>query len=230
AVDSEILTRNRYNNVKIKQDDSKLENFLTPEELHHFLKCAKNQGNITSYTLMFLLSYTGLRTGEAFGLMWSDIDFKAHTLTVNRIRDRYGVRTPKTSNSCRTIDIDSLLIKQLKIYRSWCSEVKLKYGKILDKENDFIFISQRGADPLSNMAVKYMLNLLIEQYDIKKITPHGLRHTHATVLISEGFPVHTIADRLGNTPQMIYNVYGHSYKELEQNAVKRFSNVVGFNG
>ncbi|WP_280528658.1 tyrosine-type recombinase/integrase [Bacillus sp. J14TS2] len=48
--------------------------------------------------------------------------------------------------------------------------------------------------------------------DIPIITPHGLRHTHATILISKKVPVNEIADRLGNTPQMIHDVYGHTLK------------------
>ncbi|GIN96113.1 hypothetical protein J6TS1_19830 [Siminovitchia terrae] len=62
-----------------------------------------------------------------------------------------------------------------------------------------------------------------EEIRIRKITPHGLRHTHATILISNGVPPVTIADRLGNTPEMINNVYSHSFKELEDKAVTAFN-------
>ena len=55
---------------------------------------------------------------------------------------------------------------------------------------------------------------------------HGLRHTHATLLLSQGMPVHSVAERLGNTPQMILQVYGHAIKELEAESVKRFSSAL----
>jgi len=46
-----------------------------------------------------------------------------------------------------------------------------------------------------------------------KITFHGLRHTHATILLNSGQNVKAIAQRLGNTPAMIYEIYGHVMKE-----------------
>ncbi|WP_375337620.1 hypothetical protein [Domibacillus sp. PGB-M46] len=61
---------------------------------------------------------------------------------------------------------------------------------------------------------------------MKRITPYGLRHTQATLLISQRIPVKTIADRLGNTPHMILNIYGHSFKELEKESVHAFRNLM----
>ncbi|KAA0965129.1 tyrosine-type recombinase/integrase [Sporosarcina sp. ANT_H38] len=57
----------------------------------------------------------------------------------------------------------------------------------------------------------------------KRITPHGLRHTHATILIGQKKSLKTIDDRLGNTPAMILDVYGHSFRELEIESVEAFS-------
>ena len=63
---------------------------------------------------------------------------------------------------------------------------------------------------------------------MKSITPHGLRHTHATIMLSKGIPLQTIADRLGNTPMMILRVYGHSFKNLEIELVKAYSDAITF--
>lgn len=60
------------------------------------------------------------------------------------------------------------------------------------------------------------------------ITPHGLRHTHATILIGKKQPVNVIAERLGNTPQMIWDTYGHNYKALEEESVNAFSQALHF--
>ncbi|MFJ7936866.1 tyrosine-type recombinase/integrase [Sporosarcina sp. NPDC096371] len=62
----------------------------------------------------------------------------------------------------------------------------------------------------------------------KRITPNGLRHTHATIMISKGVPLQTVADRLGNTPEMILRVYGHTLKELEVESVKIFNDALNF--
>lgn len=226
AVDDEILTRNRFNKVPFEKE-KELDNFLTPSELSLFLDITKKYENITNYTFVLLLSYTGLRKGEALGLKWQNIDLKNNTLTVDCTRDRFGERSPKTKNSYRTIPIDESLIKQLKIYRKWCMETKLKYGMKLDKKKDHLFISYQGGTPMSATTSKYLFDRIYkaiekEKLNIKTISAHGLRHTHATILISEKVPVNTIADRLGNTPEMIYTVYAHNFKQLEDGAVQAF--------
>ncbi|SHN35125.1 DNA integration/recombination/inversion protein [Gracilibacillus kekensis] len=63
---------------------------------------------------------------------------------------------------------------------------------------------------------------MIKLAKVKKITVPGLRHTHVNILINKNINVKAIAERLGNTPGMIYNVYGHVFKELEEESVKLF--------
>lgn len=225
AVDDEILTRNRFTKITINQS-SELEeaktNFLSAEELHQLLYDAKENENITVYSILLLLAYTGLRRGECFGLQWNNIDFKEKTLTVERTRDTKGVRTPKTRNSYRTISIDDKLLSQLKLYKNWCKQTKLSYGKKIS-EDDFIFISYQTGDKYSDSSILYALRRCVKRTGINKITPHGLRHTHATLLINQNVGVKYIAERLGNTPMMILDIYGHTFKDVEREIVDIFS-------
>lgn len=224
AVDNEILTRNRFKKITIPKEKT-TDNFLTADELKKFLVAAKEFENTTNYSLILLLAHTGLRKGESFGLKWEDIDFSNKTLTVQRTRDNKGVRSPKTKNSYRTILIDDTLIHQLKVYRSWCRETMLSFGKRFSEDN-FIFISYQTGTPISDATLKYSFDRLIKRSGLKQITPHGLRHTHATILITKRIPVKTIADRLGNTPQMILDIYGHSFKSLEEESVLAFEQAL----
>jgi integrase len=224
AVDNEIIPRNRFNKIVISGDKDK-DNFLTSEELKTFLAGAKECENITNYTLILLLAYTGLRKGEALGLTWEDIDFNAHTLTVQRTRDNKGVRTPKTNRSYRTIRIDKKLIQQLKVYRSWCKETMLSFGEKYSDER-YIFISYQSGTPVAENTLSYAFDRIINKTGVKRITPHGLRHTHATILISQKQPVNVISERLGNTPEMIWNVYGHNFRALEEESVAAFSDAL----
>ncbi|WP_025848734.1 site-specific integrase [Paenibacillus ehimensis] len=234
AVEDEIIPRNRFQKVTVEINDE-LENVLTAAELDLFLQTAKQYESITNYTLILLLAFTGLRKGEALGLRWKHINFDEKTLTVECTRDRHGCRTPKTKNSYRKIPIDEVLVNQLLTYQRWCIETKFSFGMKLDKKEDFIFISfQDGAPIAENMAFysfKRIFKILEkEKAPIREISPHGLRHTHATILINQGIPVKTIADRLGNTPDMIHNVYAHSFKEYELKAVSAFSGSLTFGG
>lgn len=225
AVDDEILPRNRFTKISI-QDDKLKDNFFTPVELQKLLDIAEEHTNETTYAALLTLAYTGLRKGEAIGLRWCDINFKQKTITVKRTRDDKGVRSPKTANSYRTIKIDDLVVTHLKKYKTWCKERKFKYGKYL-KEDDIVFISYQNGNPITFSAINYGLKRAIEVGNLKSITVHGLRHTHATILMNKGVISKVIAERLGNTPEMIDKVYGHILKETENKAVEVFGESLG---
>jgi len=220
AVDDEIIPRNRFNKIVIVQE-KQADNFFTAEELNVFLNTAKSSLSITNYSLILTLAFTGLRRGEALGLTWKNIDFERKTLTVERTRDHKGVRTPKTKRSYRTIIIDDTLVKQLEMYKKWCKKTLLSFGRHLT-EDGYVFISSRSGDPVTENGINYSFKIILEKTNLRKITPHGLRHTHATILIGQRIPVKVIADRLGNTPNMILDIYSHSFKELEEESVTAF--------
>lgn len=227
AVDTEIIPRNRFTKISIQSSEEVDDNFLTTEELKDFLTAAKNLENITNYTMILLLAFTGLRKGEGLGLQWKSVDFKEKTVTVNQTRDQKGVRPPKTKNSYRTIRIDDSLIHQLKLYRTWCKQTMLSFGKHFS-DNDFIFISYQSGTPTAENTLKYSFDRIFKKTGLKRITPHGLRHTHASILISQKLAVNVIAERLGNTPQMIWDTYGHIFKEMEEESVIAFSQALHF--
>lgn len=224
AVTNDLLTKNRFSNIPLPQSEDK-ENFYTPDELNMFLKTVKATENISNYTYILFLAYTGVRNGESLGLQWKHIDFENKTVTIERTRDQHGVRKPKTKRSYRTILIDELLINQLKIYRKWCIELRLSSGLSFDDES-LVFIGPRSGNGLLANTLKRVLDNITKKSSLKRITPHGLRHTHATILIKQRVPVITIAERLGNTPEMIYNVYGHSFNELEKESVQLFGEAI----
>ncbi|MEK5070308.1 tyrosine-type recombinase/integrase [Sporosarcina sp. FSL K6-1508] len=226
AVEEEILPRNRFNKIVII-NDKKNENFLNPDELKAFLTFAKNHECITNYTLLLILAFTGMRRGEMLGLQWNNIDFENKTISIERTRDHHGTRKPKTKNSIRTFFVDDTILNQLKTYRVWCKKTMLTYGNIWT-ETDYVLTSERFGTPISEKSVSEPIKRIIKETGIKRITPHGLRHTHATIMMSKGVPLNTIADRLGNTPEMVLRVYGHSFKELEIESVIAFSDAVNY--
>ncbi|MGN8647931.1 tyrosine-type recombinase/integrase [Gracilibacillus sp. HCP3S3_G5_1] len=229
AVDDELLSHNRFNKITFEKE-TKLDNFLTAEELNILLDATKKTESITNYLNILLIAYTGLRKGESLGLKWKDVNFKNKTITVNCTRDHFGERPPKTKNSYRTIPIDDFIIDHLKSYQKWCMQAKLKKGESLDKENDHVFLSPYGT-PISNMVINQVFDRVYKHLEdegikLKRITPHGLRHTHATILINKGIPDKIIADRLGDTTDLVNRVYVHSLKEMEDKAVSLFSETL----
>ena len=243
AVEEELIPRNRFTKVSFSNSEENEadpnENYLTPAELNLLLETAKSTENITNYSYLLTMAYTGIRRGEACGLQWKNVDFDNNTITIERTRDYAGARSPKTKNSYRTILVDVIVMKQLKTYQTQCKQIMLAFGARYT-ENSFVFISHETAEPITNSAILHMFNrvqvatglvYIDEEGKTKpKSTLHGLRHTHATILLNSGQNVTVIAERLGNTPAMIYEVYGHVLKELEEESVSVFSNVLEASG
>lgn len=190
AVEDEILSRNRFTKITLsssKEVQENIENYFTPEELVKLLKSAKYEKNITNYSFLLTVSYTGIRRGEAFGLQWKNIDFDKKTVTIERTRDNKGVRSPKTKNSYRTILIDDLLLNQLKEYRKWCRETMLSFGyKITD--DSYVFISHQTGKPSTDNTILYAFRRLLNKTGISYIWFILFSSVIATVSIIKNSP------------------------------------------
>ncbi|MGE7977308.1 tyrosine-type recombinase/integrase [Psychrobacillus sp. NPDC093200] len=222
AVDAEIIPRNRFTNITF-DEETVGNNYFTAQELVEFLHICKKVETITNYSMGMFLAYTGVRKGEACGLKWRDI--QDDICSINCTRDDNGVRPPKTKNSFRSIVMDPVLVKQMNIYKKWCRETRIKYGLPFN-ENTYVFINGTSGLEINCTMINNAMKRIIEKHNLKEVTPHGLRHTHATILMKERIPVKTISERLGNTPEMINNVYGHNLKELELEAVQVFGEAL----
>lgn len=230
AVDDEILTRNRFSKIKLADVRKVSTNFYTPTELILFLSEIKKAELLTPYALFFTLAYTGMRKGEACSLRWSDFNSKQNTLTIKNTRDQHGVRSPKTLNSYRVIEIDPELTQVLIEYRLYLKKLFLSIGET-QSSDDYIFISEHTMQPISSAYPNYQMNKLYAKLEaknisLKVITPHGLRHTHATALINMLVPPPDIANRLGNTVEMIHRVYSHFLDKEKDKTVSAFSEIL----
>lgn len=224
AIEEEILLRNKLSGAVLptKREGISDNNFLSPDQLNVFLKTVEENEDITHSTLFHLLAYTGMRKGEALGLQWSNIDFDNRTIEIIKHRGLHGIGSTKTKNSERTIKVDEIIISQLKNYQKALKQILLKQGQKLTPST-FIFLSLSSGEPLSPTGVNTNFNRMVAMAKLPKTTVHGLRHSHATILLNNGIPVKAIAERLGNTPEMIHTVYGHVLKELEDKTVNVFS-------
>lgn len=224
AVRDDVITENKFKRVQIKEKKQR-DNYLTAGELKHFLEYAKKIGNITQWSLTLLLAYSGMRKGEALALKWSDISFEKRTVSIEKTRDSISTREPKSYTSYRTIELDPLVLNQLEKYEKWCIKTKLSYG-LQHKTNDYIFISD-SAYPVYDSFINTFFHQIYEyakekNIKLKTISPHGLRHTHASILIDALIPPSDVAFRLGNTLEMVLKVYAHKLKKQNNETVSVF--------
>lgn len=227
AVLMDILDSNPFDKV-IKPKSRQVQrkgNFLTKEELKEFLKLAQTATLSYFSPLVHLMSYTGLRQGEALALKWSDIDFENKKITVDktavRIKEKQTLQTPKTKNSKRVISIDPTTLSILKSWKKDQIKIYFKNGKHFEGDDNFIFTNERAEWVHIHNFIRYFKRFIAD-HKLKPITPHGLRHTHASLLFSAGVEPKNISDRLGHsTVQITLDLYTHITEEQRTDTVEK---------
>lgn len=227
AVLMDILNSNPFDKV-IKPKSRQVQrkgNFLTKEELKEFLKLAQTATLSYFFPLVHLMSYTGLRQGEALALKWSDIDFENKKITVDktavRIKEKQTLQTPKTKNSKRVISIDPTTLSILKSWKKDQIKIYFKNGKHFEGDDNFIFTNERADWVQIHNFIPYFKRFVTD-HKLKPITPHGLRHTHASLLFSAGVEPKNISDRLGHsTVQITLDLYTHITEEQRTDTVEK---------
>lgn len=206
-------------------------NFYDKEQLALFFKCLNREQNEKAKAVFTILAYTGMRRGECLALRYSDIDFKKQTISIERTLSS-GVNglmidTPKTKSSKRMIDIDPTTLQVISSWRITQKRELLMYGiNIGDNPDQFIFTNNKNK-LLSPSRLTKWLDHIINKYHLKRITPHGFRHTHASLLLESGVNIKQIQQRLGHSDiQTTLNVYTHISKHERSDTINKFVNYM----
>lgn len=154
-------------------------------------------------------------------LTWNDIDFKTGYITINKTLDyknsanEYVITPPKTKRSIRRV----LMPNKLK-------ETMLKYyeNEKQFKNFDNKWFVFRGLEPVKSTTLQRYFEKYLPS-DLKRITIHQFRHSHASVLISQGADVNIVAERLGHTPEMCLNVYSHMWESRQKEILNLIDNL-----
>ncbi|WP_281269152.1 site-specific integrase [Bacillus taeanensis] len=133
---------------------------------------------------------------------------------------------PKTNSSKRIIRIDDGLISLLKKHKAEQNEQFLK-NKANYYNEQFVFAREDGYPTLRKLVDIRLIRLLNKAGIGKKITLHGFRHTHTSLLIEAGVGVKEIQLRLGHSDyKTTMNIYAHMTKNMEENAAEKFSQLM----
>jgi integrase len=175
------------------------------------------------YMPTLVAASTGLRRGEVLGLRWRDIDFDNGTMQVTQavevVGGKVGTKPPKTDRSARTIKLPSSLALELEQHRKQQLEQRLKLG--LGGRPDLVFTSPLGKMLHPDSVSEAFVNKVAE-IEIKPITFHGLRHTHITLLLKSGVPVHVVSARAGHAkPSITLDTYCHLLGGEDNDAAKQ---------
>lgn len=148
--------------------------------------------------MIYLDIFTGARYEELAGLKWKDVSNNSININKAWISLDNKLSTTKTDSSNRIISIPENVFNEIV---NW---------KPISKANDFVF-NNNANKPITSAAANKELKYILNQINSDKlITFHGLRHTHASWLLSKGVDIQYVSERLGHTNvSMTLRVYTH---------------------
>lgn len=149
--------------------------------------------------------FTGMRTGEIMALTWEDIDFNAHTITVDKTMTEGRLKLSTKTGVSHKVDI----VEQLDPYL-------LKHKEFTFLQGGELFRTETGEPVQSYNRATSRWRTALKKLGIRYRIPYQMRHTFATMMLAAGENPKWVAEMLGHTDlQMLFKVYGNWYKPEE---------------
>ncbi len=190
--------------IKGKKPREKKIKYLNQFEVQALLKSLNLQDEISWDWFILLITKTGLRFSEALALTPNDFDFSKQVVIVEKTWN-YKVtkgefQPTKNQSSNRKIQLD------------W--QTAMQFSQLIKDMDDNEPIFVRGR--VFNSTVNNRLKAICLKANIPIITIHGLRHTHASLLLFAGISIASVARRLGHSNMATtQETYLHIIQELE---------------
>lgn len=207
AVDEGYIDRDPTRKVIIKgkQASTKKPKYLNQFELHTLLSSLTLENEASWDYFILLVAKTGLRFSEALALTPADFDFRRQYVFINKTWDykgKGGYLPTKNKSSIRKIQLDWQTIMQFSVITKDIPQDQ----PIFVKENKSVY----------NSTVNDILEKHCKRNKIPIISIHGLRHTHASLLLFAGVSIASVARRLGHSSMTTtQKTYLHIIQELE---------------
>jgi len=217
------FTRKAVNNgsVPAKKDSEKHISYADSQKLLNYLISHLER---TEDYLLLLALVSGMRFGELVGLTMPAFNFKNNTISIFQAwdyREGKGYSDLKNTSSERIIVVEDIVMRLLE-----------EYAKQL-KENEYGLFFYVGGNikSVTNEDANKRLKSILNELEIQEITCHGLRHTHASVLLYEGVDTQYVSERLGHeTIFTTMHTYAHVLRELrtreEQKALSIYKKML----
>lgn len=210
AVDEGLIERDptRKAIIKGKAPRTKKIKYLNQFELHTLIADLDIKDEPNWDWFILLVAKTGMRFSEALAITPADFDFARQMLSISKTWDykgEGGFLPTKNKSSVRKIQID------------W--QIVVKFSELVKKlpPNEPIFVTE---SKIYNSTVNDVLTRHCRNCEISEISIHGLRHTHASLLLFAGVSIASVARRLGHASMTTtQKTYLHIIQELENKDV-----------
>jgi integrase len=199
---------------------------LSREQLGHFLDAAR-QATPRYYPFFLALARTGLRLGEARALQWGDLDLTQRAARVARSisDDGKSVDTPKSGHG-RTVDLSRQLVETLRHLEVTRKAETLRRG--WREVPAWVFVNRLGG-PLDADKVRVHFKHALKAAGLSlHFTPHSLRHSYASILLSDGVSPAYVQRQLGHaTITLTVDTYGKWLPSSDKAAADRLDGPAG---
>ncbi|MEK5528481.1 tyrosine-type recombinase/integrase [Viridibacillus sp. FSL R5-0468] len=212
-----------HGSIPAKTDSEKYIDYDEAKKLYNELFKRLNLKQLTYYEIL-LAQASGARFAEISGLTDEDFDFESNMISISKTWDYKtgkGFGPTKNDKSNRNITVDPRVMGAFK---------ELLNALPKRPHNLVFFSAQSKYGVITNNSVNKALVKVLTELEIEPITIHGLRHTHASILLFKGISVYYVSERLGHGEiQTTLNTYTHILKELrlkeEKKAVEVFEEM-----
>jgi integrase len=233
AVGWDMIAKNAADYATAPEDDDREIETWSIEEVNKFLELTqKSKINLPT----FIAYHTGLREGEICALQWTKVNLKEGYLEVDHNMVQKArtleLEAPKTAASKAKVYLTKELIERLKEVQSIQEKLSRTDSneKIVSMKRNIKFnyvCCWEDGRPLRPLYVTKTFTTYVEKYGFKKITFHGLRHTHATILYANGATSHEISKRLRHSRVATTDdIYIHLKDDIKKSTADIFSKAV----
>ncbi|WP_436793494.1 tyrosine-type recombinase/integrase [Actinospongicola halichondriae] len=225
AMDNGLVSRNVAVRAKTPKPVKPQIEAWTAHELLQFLHSTSDQ---RLHNVWHLASMTGMRRSEFLGLRWDDVSFVGKNASVRQtlvsVAGQTETSAPKNGHA-RVVDLDPETIAVLRRHQKSQKADKLAFGPGYTMTG-YVFTKEDG-QPYHPDVVSKAFTRAVAATDLKRITLHGLRHTHATLMIADGVPVKVVSERLGHSsPAFTMAVYQHVMPGMQSDAAAQFATAI----
>lgn len=221
AMKWQLVSRNVSDCVQAPKPETYKSNFLDSIQVSKLIKLVEKT---EIYIPVMIAIATGMRRGEVLGLEWNNVDLNNANIKVVQAlyptKNGLVILPPKSEKSNRIISISPSLVKILKEHKKKQEINKSLLGK--EYKGNFVCCNICG-QVISPTKLNHIFKKIVSNSDLPPIRFHDLRHSHASLLVSQGVQPKVISDRLGHSNiNITMTLYSHVYDATNREVANNF--------
>lgn len=194
---------------------------FTAEELRAILACIKSEP-LKWRAYIQVMADSGLRRGECCGIQWADVDLQAGTIMIRhnlQYTPGKGVYDKRPKNKkARLVYIGDSSVSLLRELRDYQADHCI---------SKWVFTQEDSAEPMHPQSPTRYFSKLKDRYGLEDFHPHKLRHTFASISLTNGADVVSTSENLGHSdPAVTLRMYSHANEASKKQASSIFRDAV----